>query len=327
MVGLALLSGVEDDIQRALPQHGPAELPQLLAALGDRQEVVACELAHLAREQGAAVGEEDLRLAVAAGVEQDLAGRGVARVVLEAQPGAHVAERDPGRLPAPAYVDDLLAEREQPLERLAGPRGVLALPAGREGEGPRGDRQIAHALILSCGVSSRPCAPGATPPSWKTVRPRSSVRTTRARRGRPAKGLARWRSCRCSSPSGCSPPSSSSARSASAPASRRPFGSRRRRAGAPVTRSASGASGRPRAAPSLSSSATVVSAPAIPPQAAAKPPAFIARGQGEWSEATIAMRPRARCSQSASHSAAGRSGGAHLASVPRRSRSSSVSAR
>jgi hypothetical protein len=74
---------LEDDVLRAFPQHGAPELPQLLAALGDGDEVVAGELPDGAREQRPPVGEEDLGLAIAAGVEQDLAGCRVARVVLE----------------------------------------------------------------------------------------------------------------------------------------------------------------------------------------------------------------------------------------------------
>src|SRR4029079_12385502 len=155
---------VEHDVQRALPQDRAPELAQLLVAGRDREEVVAGELAHLAREQRAAVGEQDLGLAVAARVEQDLARRGVAGVVLEPQARAHVAERDPGRLAAPAHVDDLLAERQQRLERLAGQRGVLALPAGLERERASVDRQVAHGCLL-VGVIRRPGAPGATRPS------------------------------------------------------------------------------------------------------------------------------------------------------------------
>ena len=77
-------------------------------------------------------GQEDLGLAEAAGVEQDLAGRRVARVVLEADADVEVAERDPGRLAAPAHVDDLLLERQQLRERLARLGRALLLEAGAE---------------------------------------------------------------------------------------------------------------------------------------------------------------------------------------------------
>jgi len=56
--------------------------------------VVARELSGLAREAGLAVGEEDLGLADAAGVEEDLARPGVARRILEADAEVEVAERD-----------------------------------------------------------------------------------------------------------------------------------------------------------------------------------------------------------------------------------------
>ena len=69
--------------------------PEVLVALDHGQEVVARELADDARERAAAVGQEDLGLAVAAGVEEDLARRRVAGVVLEANADVEVAERDP----------------------------------------------------------------------------------------------------------------------------------------------------------------------------------------------------------------------------------------
>src|SRR5688572_28333793 len=80
--GLALL---EDDRLGAFPQDDAAQLGQLLAALLDRGEVVARQLAHIAGEAGRPVREEDLDLREAAGVEEDLTGRRVAVGVLRAE--------------------------------------------------------------------------------------------------------------------------------------------------------------------------------------------------------------------------------------------------
>src|SRR5712692_9564362 len=100
---------LEDDVLRALPQHRVPHRAQLLASGLDGEEVIAGELADLAGETGRAVREEDLGLAEAAGIEQDLAGRGMAGMVLIADAEVVVAERDPARLAAPARVNDLLA--------------------------------------------------------------------------------------------------------------------------------------------------------------------------------------------------------------------------
>src|SRR5579864_1333713 len=63
----------EDDLLGALPEEALAEGAQVLVALDDRREVVASERAGLAREADVAVREQELRLADAAGVEDQLA--------------------------------------------------------------------------------------------------------------------------------------------------------------------------------------------------------------------------------------------------------------
>src|SRR4051794_31660221 len=150
---------VEHDVLRALPKRLLAERAQVLVALDDREEVVARELADDAREQAAAVRQQDLGLADAAGIEQDLPGRGMARLVLEADADVEGAERDPRRLAAPAHVDDLLRERQELRERGACLRRALLLETGREGVGPGGDRQHGHRSPFSvpgCAVTRRP---------------------------------------------------------------------------------------------------------------------------------------------------------------------------
>src|SRR5262249_18289900 len=156
-----------------------AQRPEILVALEHGQEVIARELADDAREHAAAVGQEDLGLAEAAGVEEDLTGRGVAGVILEADADVEVAERDPDRLAAPAHVDDLLLERQQLRERRARLGRALFLQAGAEAERTGGDRQHCHGLSVSIvGVKRRPAGGPTIRPSANTVRPRTSVRTT-----------------------------------------------------------------------------------------------------------------------------------------------------
>ena len=122
----------EDDLLRALPEHAPAELAQLLVALDDRGEVVARERARLARERDVAVREQQLGLADAAGEDDQLARARVARRVLGAEPEVEVAPRDPAALAAPADVDDPRLERQQRAERRDRLRRGLLLEARDE---------------------------------------------------------------------------------------------------------------------------------------------------------------------------------------------------
>src|SRR5207245_1108391 len=82
--GAVRSGGIEADGLRALPQAALAELAQVLSALDHGEEVVARELADDAGEARAAVRDEDLRLAGAARVEEDLTRGRVARGVLAA---------------------------------------------------------------------------------------------------------------------------------------------------------------------------------------------------------------------------------------------------
>ncbi len=75
VTGLCHLDFLEADFLRALPQHGLAERGQVFQPRGQGDEMIAGELAHLAGEVHAAIGEQDLGLADAAGIEDDLAGR------------------------------------------------------------------------------------------------------------------------------------------------------------------------------------------------------------------------------------------------------------
>src|SRR5512143_3320623 len=110
--------------------------------------MVAGKLADLAREMHAAIGQQDLRLADAAGIEDDLAGRGIARVVLVADAEIEVAERHPNALAAPAYMDDVALERKGLAERCDGLWRRLFLEPGVEGEIAGADHEFAHVISL-----------------------------------------------------------------------------------------------------------------------------------------------------------------------------------
>ena len=116
-------------VGRSLAAETSPEVAQMLAPLDDGQEVVAGQLAQLTGEHGGAVGKQDLRLAVSTGIEQDLPRRGVAGVILEAHAHLEVAQRNPGSLAAPAGLNDLVAKRQQRLERRACLRRVLLFKA------------------------------------------------------------------------------------------------------------------------------------------------------------------------------------------------------
>src|ERR1700712_3406928 len=65
----------EQHVLRAFPQHLLAEGLQLLLPFDDGEKVVARERAHATGEAARSVGPDDLGLAVATGVEQDVAAR------------------------------------------------------------------------------------------------------------------------------------------------------------------------------------------------------------------------------------------------------------
>src|SRR3990167_1523691 len=132
-----------------MPEAELAEIGERLAALGDCQEVVAGELADLARETDAAIGDEDLGLADPARIDDDLAGRRIAGVVLVFDAEVAVAEGDPAPLAAPADMDDPLAVGKEFLEGRAGFRRPLLLEprlvGERAGLDPNGVHQIPRA--------------------------------------------------------------------------------------------------------------------------------------------------------------------------------------
>ena len=76
---------------------------------GQRDEMVAGELSHLARKMHAAIGQQDLGFADTAGIEDDLAGRRIAGGVLVGDAEVEITERHPDALAAPAHMDGRLS--------------------------------------------------------------------------------------------------------------------------------------------------------------------------------------------------------------------------
>src|SRR6185369_5612713 len=143
---------LEADLLRALPQHGLAERSQVLQPRGQSDEVVAGELAHLAREMQAAIGQQDFGFADAAGIKDNLAGRGIAGVVLVGDAEIEIAERHPDTLAAPAHMNGLALERHRLAKRRHGFWRQLLLETGLEGEFTGAYNQLAHrSLLLDTG--------------------------------------------------------------------------------------------------------------------------------------------------------------------------------
>lgn len=117
---------------RPLPKDFLAGGAQVFFAFDDGEEVVASELPHFAGETGGSVGEQDFGFAVAARVEEDFAGGGVAGVVFKADVELEVAEGNPARFSAPAGVDELLPVGEELAEFGAGLGGSGFFEAGDE---------------------------------------------------------------------------------------------------------------------------------------------------------------------------------------------------
>ena len=123
----ALLPPSKDDGLGSVPQDEFSQLHQVFPTLNHGQEMVSRERAHLTREPAASIDEQDLGLAEAPGIEQNVAPRRMARRVLESESGVEVPEGNPDRFPAPARVNDLVLERKESAKRLAGRRRHLQL--------------------------------------------------------------------------------------------------------------------------------------------------------------------------------------------------------
>ena len=185
-VGRALDLGDPDRLG-ALPEAAPAHLAQSVvpAVVGhDGREVVGRQLADLRGRRAAAVREEDLALADAAGVDRQLAGRRMRGVVLVVEARPEVAERDPGRLAGPAAVDELRVDRQHPPDGLDRP-GRRRLPAGGKVEVADLDPQRSHLRSIA-RRNAWPTRPASTRPDDLDPRPRHRARGAGGRRPRRA---------------------------------------------------------------------------------------------------------------------------------------------
>src|SRR4051794_11497682 len=131
--------------------------------------MVAGELADLAGKADRPVGEQDLRLADPARVQQYLTRCREAGVVLVAEPEVEVAERDPARLAAPSHVNDALLVRQQAAELRAGLRGRVGLEPGAQDIGPGGDGDLVQAALLKWAWAGVPPRTGARSLTGKTA--------------------------------------------------------------------------------------------------------------------------------------------------------------
>src|SRR3954447_16766023 len=111
--------------------------------------MVSGELTHLACKAYAAIGEQDFGLADAAGIKDDLSGRGIARVVLVGNGEVEIAERQPDSLAAPAHMDRLALERHRRTERRHGLRRQFLLEPGVEQKLAGADNQFLHRSLLA----------------------------------------------------------------------------------------------------------------------------------------------------------------------------------
>ena len=123
------------------------------------------ELPGLAGEARVAVGEEDLDLADAARVEQQLARRRVAGRILGPEVADVVrAHRDPRRLSRPARLDQLALVREHRPEERDRARGQLLLEAG--GQLVAGDGDLDHGPIFAPASIHCPSAARSASVMW-----------------------------------------------------------------------------------------------------------------------------------------------------------------
>src|ERR1700716_3875352 len=106
--------------------------------------MIARELAHFARKVHAAIGQQNLGFTDAAGIKDDLAGRGIAGVVLVGDAEIEIAERHPDTLAAPAHMNGVALERHRLAKRRNGLWRQLLLETGPEGEFTGTDNQLAH---------------------------------------------------------------------------------------------------------------------------------------------------------------------------------------
>ena len=146
--GALLVSGErKGNIYGPVPKRGAAEFGQVLDTLGDGQEVIAAELTEFAGKSDPAVGQEYFRFAIAAGIEEELAGGWVASGVFEAETGGKVTHGDPAGFAAPAHVNEFLTQGQHLAEGGAGFWGEMVFQTGEKGVGSRDDMDVIHSEL------------------------------------------------------------------------------------------------------------------------------------------------------------------------------------
>ena len=116
----------------------------MLDSFYNGEEVIASKLPDLAGETDAAIGEQDLSLADAAGVEEELTRGGIARRALVAEAEVKPTEWDPACFAAPPHVDQALPVWQHALKSGASQRGGVAFKASPERKCADGDKDISH---------------------------------------------------------------------------------------------------------------------------------------------------------------------------------------
>ncbi len=115
-----------------LPEELAPDLGEITTVINDRQEVVACQLAHPAGEEGASVWQQQLRLAEPRWVPEDLPRGWVARGILMGDAEIVVAEWNPAGLTTPACLDELPLKGKTGQERGDGPWSAFGFENGGE---------------------------------------------------------------------------------------------------------------------------------------------------------------------------------------------------
>src|SRR5271170_332230 len=122
--------------------------------------MVAGELPHFAGETDPAIGEENLSLADAARIENDLPRRRIACMVFVANAEIIITKRNPHRFAAPADMNHAALKGKARLEGRTGLRGLL-FEAGDKGHS--GDRYFQGRHRLSVLFSKE-----GSKPAWRS---------------------------------------------------------------------------------------------------------------------------------------------------------------
>src|SRR3984893_7634590 len=124
----------------------------------------------------AAIGKQYLGFADAAGIENDLPGRGITGVVLIADTEIEIAERHPDPLAAPAHMDGLALERHRAAECRAGLGRQLVFETSLEREVTGVDNELAHSFARDCEGEFQRCVQPKLPGARNILADRPSTK-------------------------------------------------------------------------------------------------------------------------------------------------------